>query len=124
MKIRNTNNCPICQGVLTLDVDPPRRVSMQGSCQSYDCYTPLDKMPLHYYSHTVRPVKPHKIISQEFSIDLGNRWVILTNDYSARKTYIKSRHDTDPLMVPVILMPDFPDLENLKNKIRMAIVFS
>ena len=123
MKIRNTNNCPICQGVLTLDADPPRRTSMQGTCQSYDCYTPLDNMPLHYYSHMVRPAKPNKIISQEFSIDLGSRWVILTIDYSAKKTYIKSSHNTEALAISVVLAPDFPDMENLKNKIRMALVF-
>jgi hypothetical protein len=123
MKIRNTINCPICHGVLTLDREP--RVSgMQGACQAFECYTPLDKMPLHYYSHMVRPEKPNKIISQEFSVDLGNRWVLVTNNYLTQKSYIRAGQATADLEVSTILVADFPNMENLKNKIKMVIVFS
>src|SRR5271154_3609887 len=112
-------HCPICQGVLCNDND-----GGQYSLEKYSCYNPLASDPLHYYHHRVSQVDPDTLSYQEFSVNLGHRYIIFTNNYSMDTSSIKSAKGSEPLVIPILLMPDFPSLEILKNKIKMALVFS
>jgi hypothetical protein len=116
-------HCPICKGVLVND-----NGSVHGgstfSLEKFSCYNPLASDPLHYYHHQVNPVDPDTLAYQEFSVNLGHRYIIFSNHYSLHTSFIKTARGAEPLMIPVLLIPDFPSLEKLKNKIKISMVFS
>ena len=116
MYIPHISKCPICGEELV--------GSLQGSCQAFSCYTPLADQPLHYYSHTVAPYAANRIDSQEFSVKLKNKWIIFSNNYLTELSTIKfSTYTHQDMATSFLLVPDFPNLENLKNKIRMTLTF-
>jgi hypothetical protein len=116
-------HCPICQGVLCFDNDG-RLSNPSPTGEKLYCYNPLASEPLHYYHQQVSPIDPDTLSYQEFTVNLGHRYVIFANHYTLNTSFVKSARGADALIIPVLLMPDFPSLENLKNKIKMAMVFS
>ena len=92
--------------------------------QQFFCLNPLAKDPLHYYSHIVDKSEPNRIAAHEIRIDLENKYVVLVNNYQIQRTYIRTDSNKAPLAVPVLLVPDFPDLVSLKKKIRTALTFT
>jgi hypothetical protein len=126
MIISHILQCPICQGTLHQEVGNHLHVprGMHNTCRVFICYSPLANLPLHYYSHVVSTADSNEIIFQEFSVDLDNRWIIFSNYYVLETSSIKFSKDGDPLIISVILFPDFPKLESLKSKIRLSITFS
>ena len=88
------------------------------------CLNPIASDPLHSYSHIIDTNNPDQIAYQEFAVDLGNKYVLFANNYQLQTSFIKNNKHSDPLLFPVILMPDFPSLAALKNKIKTVIVFS
>lgn len=129
MKIHHTDHCPICRQTLKRDDVNPLYGNSSSSATSsqfniFICCSPLADDPLHYYTHTVETEEPSWIVSQEFSVDLGARYVLFSNHYKVDKSYVKSGKEISPLEIPALLVPDFPNLESLKKKIRMTIVFS
>lgn len=97
--------------------------SLQEACQSYECYRPLAESPLHYYNHLVTIGGARGIIFQEFSVHLGHKWVILENNYKTETSMVRLSSGQTPMEIPSLIMPDFPDMINLKNKIRMILTF-
>jgi len=115
MYILHISKCPICGEELV--------GSLQGTFQVFTCYAPLAEQPLHYYSHTVAPYA-NGIDSQEFSVKLKNKWIIFSNNYLTELSTIKfSTYTHEDMVTSFLLVPDFPSLENLKNKIRMTLTF-
>lgn len=127
MKIQHTNFCPICRKELKQEeINPLFAQAYPGSTRPgliFICCSPLANDPLHYYVHTVKRDDPGLINFQEFTIDLGSKYVIFRNDYEGEKSAVKSNKDIAALMVP-FLVPDFPKLESLKKKIKLSIAFS
>jgi len=67
--------------------------------------------------------EPNRIAAHEIRIDLGNRYVVLVNNYQIQKSFIRTDSSKIPLEAP-LLVPDFPYLESLKKKIRTVLTFS
>lgn len=86
--------------------------------------TPLVEDPLHYYTHVVQLHEPDCIAFQEFSLDLGNKNVLVLNNFVTQKTSIKNDKDSTPLELNFILTTNFADMSALKKKIQTSIVFS
>lgn len=120
-KPRHKPNCPICGQKLEVTVEQVT-AGLQGPCQEFLCYHPLANDPLHYYSHKVWNGRK-RIVYQEFEVNMGNRPIIFVNNFENQTSCVRIDKDKKPLEIPLILRPDFPTLEGLKNKIRMAIVF-
>jgi len=119
-------NCPICgQACLEEKIDGWRTVlKTQGACQQFICINPLANNPLHYYDHLVDEATPNRIAYQEFSIDIGSKYIMFALDLVHQKTLIKNSVNADALELDFIIVPDFPTLGSLKKKIRTAITFS
>jgi transcription elongation factor Elf1 len=120
-------NCPLC-GMDCRVEDSPRdfNLLLNKNCaiQQFFCLNPLAKDPLHYYSHIVDKSEPNRIAAHEIRIDLGNRYVVLVNNYQIQRTYLRTASNKRPLEVPVLLVPDFPHLDSLRKKIRTALTFT
>lgn len=119
-------DCPICGKTCEVDEVPGWKTlaRVNGRCQVYNCYNPLATNPLHYYSHTVDKDNPEFIIYQEFSLDLGTKSILFGSDFHRQKSTIKSVRDVEALELDFIIVPDFPNLESLKKKVRTAITFA
>lgn len=119
-------NCPVCGKKCAVEEEKHfgMPVRLQGPCQVFLCYNPLPNDPLHYYSHVVEKSVPTRIAFQEFSINLGNKSILVLNNFTTQKTSIKNSRDSSPLELNFIIEPDFPYLISLKKKIRTAITFS
>lgn len=128
MNVPHRRTCPICQQDLQeSDSSPLYSMPASASGSTYQlflCLTPLASDPLHYYSHIVKNSDPFSIVFQEFAVDLGSRYVLFSNNYYEGKSLIKSTKDIEALEVPIVLVPDFPNLEGLKKKIKMSLTFS
>jgi len=122
-KPRHKPNCPIC-GQKLETVEEQVTAGLQGPCQEFLCYNPLVNDPLHYYSHKVWRSGRKRIAYQEFEVNMGNRPIIFVNNFENQTSSVKIDKDKKPLEIPLILRPDFPTLEGLKSKIRMALVFT
>jgi hypothetical protein len=109
INVKPEHYCPICH------------VLLQYSDEKYFCHSPYKEKPLHYYSHHIIA---SKIVYQEFSVDLGNKWVMLCNDYNKKTSniYFKKRNGIS-INVPFIINPDFPDLISVSKKIKTVLVF-
>jgi hypothetical protein len=119
-------NCPICGQLCRHEeirgYDTPLRV--QGTCQTFLCYNPLANDPLHYYNHIVLNSDPLLLAYQEFSLNLGHKYVLFGINYNKNISLIKNQRNEAPLELGFVIVPDFPDLDSLKSKTRTAIVFS
>lgn len=126
MKVKHIQSCPICGGELRQEQSNPLyQLQMRDSGQIFLCFSPLFNDPLHYYSHTVATDNSDWIISQEFSINIGSRYVMFYNDYQLDQSSIRSdARSAETLQIPILVIPDFPNLENLKRKIKLSITFS
>jgi hypothetical protein len=129
MKISQINICPICRQVLKKNnINPLYNINSQVPLREvgdiFICCSPLANDPLHYYAHVVEKQEPYRIIFQEFSIDLGAKYVIFRNNYEVNKSFINSNRAKELLEIPILLIPDFPDLESLKKKIKLHLTFS
>ena len=119
------NNCPICGQVCSIEeVDGSRIFQRQGMCQQFLCINPLAENPLHYYLHLVENSEPSRIAFQEFSVDLGKKYILLAFDLVLQKTLIRDSKHGQPLALDFVIVPDFPALESFKKKIRTVLVFS
>jgi hypothetical protein len=121
-------NCPIC-GQKCHEAEEKHGVwqgalRLQGPCQVFLCYNPLPNDPLHYYCHLVEKSAPTRVAYQEFSLNLGNKHILVLNNFLTQKTSIKNSKDATPLELNFIIEPDFPYFNSLKKKIRTAITFS
>jgi len=121
-------NCPICGKELKVNNNEGKDNYVQrmyGSFQQFLCFGPLAEDPLHYYSHlTDKNGKANTLSYQEFSMDLGNKSILVAHNFVAQTTLIKVDHNTKPLELFFILSPDFPYLTSFKRKVRTAITFS
>jgi hypothetical protein len=125
MKVKHTNQCPICQKELKQDnINPVYGGHPRSQPLIFICCSPLADDPLHYYTHTVMSEAPEWIITQEFSIDLGTKYVLFQNNYDLELSSVRSNKEIDALAIPILLVPDFPQLESLRKKIRLSITFS
>lgn len=126
----HTGRCPICGKETHNDPKASTMSSLrhrhykQQPCQVFLCYNPLAGNPFHYYACTVLNSDLAHVVVEEFSVDLGSKPVIFTNDYLEGKCRIRVDKDKDPLEVAILMAPDFPELISLKKKIRTAITFS
>lgn len=119
-------NCPICGKTCEVDEVSGWKIAarVNGMCRVYNCYNPLANNPLHYYSHVVEKENPEFLIFQEFSLDLGTKSILFGINFQHQKTTIKAVRDVDALELDFIIVPDFPNLESLKKKVRTAITFA
>lgn len=119
-------NCPICGKACSSSKDTGYNSSLgkSGRYMLFFCFNPLVTDPLHYYNHIVDESIPNQIALQEFSLDLGNKTVLVCNNYQSEKTFIRTSKEASPLEVSMIIVPDFPELNSLKKKIRTSLVFS
>ena len=119
-------DCPICKQTCKSEQGNGRDtpLNMQGPCQVFLCHTPLANAPLHYYSHIVDPAEPNVLAYQEFSIDLGGKYVLFANDFTKNMSVIRHHRHDKPLEFNFLLEPDFPTLSLLAKKIRTVVVFS
>ena len=125
MKIKHIHQCPICCKDLRQDkVSPLSTKGKQNACQVFICCEPLVEDPLHYYSHVVCDDEPDWIFQQEFSVNIGSRYVMFYNDYQIDRSWIKSNVRHTSFSMPALLIPDFPIMDTLKRKIKLAITFS
>ena len=125
MKIKHIENCPICYKELrSTNINPIYGGHPRSQPVIFICCSPLAGDPLHYYTHTVNVDAPGWIDTQEFSIDLGNKYVLFYNNYTIPVSSIRSGKNLDALVIPMVLVPDFPKLESLRKKIRLSITFS
>ena len=119
-------DCPICGHACRTEesrgMNTP--LAVQGPCQVFLCHTPLATEPLHYYNHIVDKAAGDFIAYQEFSIDIGDKYVLFAINYKRVKTLIRNQKNDKPLELDFILYPDFPKLTSLSKKIRTAMVFS
>ena len=126
MKVPHINYCPIChkdleqEEINSIHSAFPYSGTLGGN---FICLSPLANDPLHYYAHIAEGAEPSWISFQEFTIDLGSKYVIFRNDYEGEKSSVKSNKDIEALSVP-FLTPDFPNLESLRKKIKLSITFS
>jgi hypothetical protein len=72
----------------------------------------------------VEKTNPNKLAFHEFSLNLGNKSVLFSNNFLIQKSLIKNNKDSKPLELGFVIMPDFPNLDSLKKKVRTAITFS
>lgn len=119
-------NCPICGKECIRDEAEGYNTPAyaQGKCDVFLCINPLAKLPLHYYTHVVDKTTPNIISYQEFTIDIGNKYVVFALDLVGQKTIIKDSKRDKGLELNLIISPDFPKLSSLVKKIRTAITFS
>jgi hypothetical protein len=120
-------DCPMCGQACRTEEETRgynTPLYVQGACQVFLCHTPLATDPLHYYSHIVEKSKPDVIAYQEFSVDIGRRYILFANNYKQEKTLIRNQRNENALELPFIIFPDFPDLTSLKSKVRLSMVFS
>lgn len=119
-------NCPICGAACDHDeaegYNTPTHA--QGKCDVFLCVNPLANRPLHYYSHIVEKAEPTVISYQEFTIDLGSKYIMFGLDLVRQKTIIKNSKRDKGLELDFVLNPDFPSLLSLVKKIRTTITFS
>lgn len=120
------NNCPICKQPCSKEEVEGYRTSLkkQGLCQQFLCINPLAENPLHYYLHLVEDSNPDRIALQEFSVDIGSKYILSALDLISQRTLIKFSQHGQPLALDFVIIPDFPVLESFKKKIRTAITFS
>jgi hypothetical protein len=90
---------------------------------SATCFHPIQNDPLHYYGHYSDAANPDTILADEMSIDIGRRNVLFANVYCQDNSLIWSKKDSKPLELPFIINPDYPDLKNLKKRIKLSITF-
>lgn len=124
--IQNFLNCPICSHALENFKGYDKLVAQkiaQGRWQGICQYTCNLSTTNHYYSHGTILTQPDNIIFQELSVEVPNKRILLSNNYFGETSLIKFYDHSSPISIPTILVPDFPDLEKLKNKIRLAITF-
>lgn len=119
-------NCPICGVLCTVHKVEGFHalLNKSGRFTEFFHFDALATDPLHYYTHIVDESAPTIIACQEFAIDVGTKVLLVANDYQQQKTFIRTSRYTKPLEVPMIIIPDFPDLEILKRKVRTSLVFS
>lgn len=122
----HTGKCPVCNGKTYSGTEQTyhRRHYNQKVCQVFLCYNPLASNPFHYYAGTVLESDPEHLVVEEFSVDLGSKPIIFTNHYQEGKCFIRLDKDKEALELPILMVPDFPELTSLKKKIRTAITFS
>lgn len=99
-------------------------LNKQGMCQQFICINPLTNNPLHYYNHIVDKSEPNRIAYQEFSVDIGSKYIMFAIDLVHQKSLIKNSINADALELDFVIPVDFPNLNSLKKKIRTAITFS
>jgi hypothetical protein len=120
------NNCPICG-----------QICIEESCRGYNvgyrdalnvkvffCFNPTETDPLHFYTHIIDKDFPDEIAFQEFSLDLGNKHVLFSNNYKTQTSCVKNNKHGTPLEFPIMIFPDFPSLKILKNKTKTILTFS
>lgn len=122
----NYKHCPICKKECRVEAYEGYHYGYYAALQVqvFLCFNPLADDPLHYYNHIVASDDTLKIARQEFSLNLGNRYVIFINNYKEQTSSIKFHKNDNATLLPVMLMPDFPKLTSLKSKVRTIIVFS
>jgi hypothetical protein len=119
-------NCPICNHEFKIEKGRGYIYDFHAASevQVFLCLNPLVSDPLHSYTHIVDVDVPNQIAYQEFALDLGNKYVLFANNYKLQTSAIKNNKHGDPLLFPFIIMPDFPNLNSLKNRVKTVIVFS
>jgi hypothetical protein len=125
LSVNKYSKCPICSKIFVVEETEGWRIKIHGIAEArvFLCLNPLASDPLHYYTHIVDTSSPNQMAIQEFSLDLGNKSVLFSNDYVKKNSQIKFHKDGTPLVFPALLVPDFPKLVSLKNKVRTIITF-
>ena len=123
--------CPICNNELIIEEDLFFKV--KGRATSFTtnnkkvffarCFHPCTLDPLHYYSSCVYPNKLSEILVEEMSLNLGSRSVLFSNQYLTGKSYIWSKKDSEQIELPFIIVPDYPKLTKLINRVKLSITF-
>jgi hypothetical protein len=118
-------NCPICGEPCRIEKEEGWNTALRvsGRVSVFLCYNPLAHDPLHYYTHIVEETEPNKIALQEFSLDLGKKSILFTNNFKEQKSIVKDSTDASPLEFDFLMLPDFPFLYLLKKRVKTAIVF-
>ena len=132
MTIPHIYSCPICFRPLICEEKKTEATDYltQGACQelsrAWGCDFSLDVAPLHGYRHLVTKSVPDQAIYQEFAF-LIKPWknVVICNNYINNTSRLLLKYENcETISFSNILVPDFPSLEKLKNKILTILTFS
>ncbi|MFA6609036.1 MAG: hypothetical protein WCT07_03980 [Candidatus Paceibacterota bacterium] len=124
------NTCPVCGNELFVEItnNPvgilKRSISNGTSLISATCFHPNSKDPLHYYGNFSDAKYPDVVLFDEFSINIGNKYVMFSNVYMENRSLIWSKEGSDSIGLPFIIEPDYPNLTSLKKKVRLSITFA
>lgn len=127
------NTCPVCGNTLFIE----KRISGVGMLRrsftnktllvSATCFHPTLKDPLHYYGYFSDANDPYVVLFDEFSINIGNKYVMFSNVYSENRSLIwtkESGNESRSLGLPFIIEPDYPKLTKLKKKVKLSLTFA
>jgi hypothetical protein len=114
--MKNKNNCPICGLTLHQQKDT-HELSLL-----FLCFNPTIDDPLHSYVKKVDKIAD-QIINEEFSVKVGNKYFLFSNNYLEQKSIFKSDNDKLASTCTSFIIPDFPKLDNLKSKIQLISTF-
>lgn len=110
------HTCPICEKIC----GAPDKLFSSGR-RYFICYCPLENNPLHHYNSCVNE---HGVIEfQKFSIELNNKFALVTVDYTNNNTAVQFENEGNKFYIDCLIVPDFPELVNFKRHIQTAIVF-
>lgn len=125
----NYNSCPICyENLIKESTSSISRINFHNTRDKYVsnfCVAATKSDPLHYYNQVSFEDNVNKIIFQEFSINLGSKYILYANyiDMNNSKSYIKRNIDDKEFELPIQILPDFPDLVLFKKRIITTITF-
>lgn len=124
------NICPVCGNKLLIEktYNPvgllKRSYINRTLLVSATCFHTNPDDPLHYYGNFSDAKYPSVVLFDEFSINIGNKYVMFSNVYSENRSLIWSREGSKSIGLPFIIEPDYPNLTSLKKKVRSSITFS
>ena len=120
-------NCPICSATLNY-FNKNKHCPILGRFLNHleaSCINPSVNDPLHYYNCIMGDdIEFPVLLAEEFTVNLGDRYVMMINNYETDKTFIKTSRITSALELNFLIQPDFPKLISTKKKISLSLVFS
>ena len=123
--------CPICNNDLIIEEDYFFKIKGRSTMFLTNnkkvffarCFHPCTLDPLHYYSSCIYPYNLSELLVEEMSLNLGNRSVLFANHYFREKSYVWSKKDSEQIELPFIIVPDYPQLTKLINRVKLSITF-
>ncbi len=128
------NTCPVCNNKLFIEEArdgvgflkryfPGNKLILISATH----FHPSSKDPLHYYGYFSDKLNPDVVLFDEFSINIGNKYVMFSNVYLENRSLIWTREantESRSLGLPFIIEPDYPKLTRLKKKVKLSLTFA